>query len=84
MSYPDEQKLREELAPKMEEKKMSRFARGLVRNGFANTPRQAQTVICILCMLTLVGSAYFYYVFVGQKQSAPVARDPYVRPIPGR
>ena len=82
VSYPEEEQLREELRPRLEEKKFSNFTQSLIRQGFANTPRQAQIVTLILFIFTLAGSTYFYY--TSQQHDQPVPRDPYVRPLPGR
>jgi hypothetical protein len=80
MSYPAEDQLKEELAPRMEEKKVSQFEQSLMRQGFASSSREAQIVILILFALTLMGSAYFYY--TSREETTIIPRDPYVRPLP--
>jgi hypothetical protein len=82
MGYPDEDILRTELATRIEEKKISRFAQALIRQGFAKTPGEAQMVTLFLSALFIAASVGLYV--TTERDTQPVARDPYIRPLPAR
>lgn len=85
MSFPEEEQMKLDAAVQIEEKKISPTAQKLMREGFAKSPKQAQAVLVLIFVLTLVASGYLLYISEEFKQKAPPAeKNPYTRPIPGQ
>lgn len=85
MSFPEEEQMQTDAALQIGEKKVSPTSQKLIRQGFAKNPKQAQVVLIIIFILTLLGSGYLLYISEEfQPQEKPVEKNPYTRPIPGR
>ncbi len=85
VSFPDEEKMQLDAAVQIAGKKVSPTSQSLMRQGFAKSPKQAQAVLTIIFILTLVASGYLLYISKEfQPKPKPVEKDPYTRPIPGQ
>ncbi len=85
MSFPEEDQMQADAALQIGEKQVSPTSQKLIRQGFAKNSKQAQMVLIIVFVLTLLASGYLLYVSKEfQPEAKPVERNPYTRPIPGR
>lgn len=85
MSFPEEDQMQADSLVRIEEKKISPTSQKLIRQGFAQNPKQARAVLIIIFILSLLASGYLVYISEEfHPKPKPVEKNPYTRPIPGQ